>query len=41
MLRGNERKDVFVDDVDKKKFIDILLKKKQNEEYGVYAYCVS
>lgn len=40
MLRGNERKPVFLDEEDKRKFIDILLQKKEGEASLVYAYCV-
>lgn len=31
MLRGNERKPVFLDEEDKRKFIDILLQKKKGK----------
>lgn len=38
MLRGNERKSVFLDEEDKNRFIEIILQKK--EAAGLYAYCV-
>lgn len=40
MLRGNERKPVFVDSEDKQKFINILLQKKEGAASLLYAYCV-
>lgn len=40
MLRGNERKPVFLDDEDKNKFVDIMLKKKDGSAIRLYAYCV-
>jgi REP element-mobilizing transposase RayT len=40
MLRGNERKSIFLDEEDKLKFIDILLQKKEGEASLLYAYCV-
>jgi len=40
MLRGNERKDIFIDEQDKKKFIKIVFKKKADEAFKLYAYCI-
>jgi putative transposase len=40
MLRGNERKNIFKDDEDKTKFLDILFRKKEDENYFLYAYCL-
>jgi len=40
MLRGNERKDIFIDEEDKGKFIKIIFKKKANENFKLYAYCI-
>ena len=40
MLRGNERKDIFIDEEDKEKFIKIVFKKKANEAFKLYAYCM-
>jgi len=40
MLRGNERKDIFIDEEDKGKFIKIVFKKKADEVFKLYAYCI-
>lgn len=40
MLRGNERKDIFIDEEDKGKFIKIVFKKKVDEAFKLYAYCI-
>lgn len=40
MLRGNERKPVFLDEEDKKKFVDIMHQKKDGAASRLYAYCV-
>ena len=40
MLRGNERKKIFLDDYDRQRFLDTLLKKKAQTELAVYAYCL-
>ena len=40
MLRGNERKDIFIDKQDKGKFIKIVFKKKRDEAFKLYAYCI-
>ena len=40
MLRGNERKDIFIDEEDKGKFIKTVIKKKANEAFKLYAYCI-
>lgn len=40
MLRGNERKSVFLDENDKNKFVDIMLQKKDGTAISLYAYCV-
>ncbi|PKL48769.1 MAG: transposase [Nitrospira bacterium HGW-Nitrospira-1] len=40
MLRGNERKDIFIDKEDKGKFIKIVIKKKADEAFKLYAYCI-
>ena len=40
MLRGNERKNIFLDDEDKVNFIEILYHKKQNNAFCLYAYCI-
>jgi len=40
MLRGNERKDIFIDEEDKEKFIKIVFQKKTNNAFKLYAYCL-
>lgn len=40
MLRGNERKDIFLDEEYKQKIIEILTKARKNDSFKVYAYCV-
>lgn len=40
MMRGNEKKDIFIDNEDRYKFIDILLNKKFVSGYSLYAYCL-
>jgi REP element-mobilizing transposase RayT/biotin operon repressor len=40
IARGNERKDIFLDDEDKNKFIQIIINKKKKNEYTLYAYCL-
>lgn len=40
IARGNERKNIFVDDEDRNKFIQILIDKKKKNEYILYAYCL-
>lgn len=40
MMRGNEKKDIFLCKQDKNKFIQILKKNKQEHNYTLYAYCV-
>jgi len=40
MLRGNERKKIFLDDGDRLKFIDILHKKQSETNLSFYAYCL-
>lgn len=40
MLRGNEKKDIFYDDVDKARFLDTLFKMKADGDYQVFAYCL-
>ena len=38
MLRGNEIKDIFIDEEDKGKFIKIVFEKKVDEAFKLYAY---
>lgn len=40
MLRGNERKNIFIDEEDRLRFIDTLQEKKKLSEYFLYAYCL-
>jgi len=40
IARGNEKKDIFLDDEDKNKFIQIIINKKKKNEYILYAYCL-
>ncbi len=40
MLRGNERKDIFIDEEDKEKLIKTVFKKKADEAFKLYAYCI-
>ena len=40
MLRGNERKDIFINEEDKGKFIKIVIKKKADRAFKLYAYCI-
>ena len=40
MLRGNERKKIFLEDNDRRRFLDTLLKKKNETKLVVYGYCL-
>ncbi len=40
MIRGNARKDIFMDGQDKMYFIEILKTKKENNRYGLIAFCI-
>jgi len=40
MLRGNERKDIFIDHFDKEKFLFKLFDVKKNNAFTLYAYCI-
>jgi putative transposase len=40
MLRGNERKSVFLDEEDKNRFVEIMLQKKEAAGSLLYAYCI-
>ena len=40
MIKGNDRKDIFIDDQDKMYFIEILKTKKENNRYGLIAFCI-
>lgn len=40
MLRGNEKKNIFLDAEDKARFIDTVYRKKEGNGFCLYAYCV-
>jgi REP element-mobilizing transposase RayT len=40
MMRGNEKMDIFMDDEDKSKLMDILFDKQVISGYKLYAYCL-
>ena len=40
MLRGNERRSVFLDEKDKNRFIEIMLQKKEAAASRLFAFCV-
>lgn len=40
MLRGVNRQDIFFDDGDYQRFLDILAQKKSEQQYEVYGYCL-
>ena len=40
MIQGNDRKNVFIDEQDKLYFIEILKTKKENNRYGLIAFCI-
>ncbi|CUH97709.1 hypothetical protein P22_3844 [Propionispora sp. 2/2-37] len=40
MIRGNERKNIFLTEEDKQRFIDTLCEKNKDQTYAIYAYCL-
>lgn len=40
MVRGNERKKLFIDDEDKLRFMEILCEKNKEKKFEVLAYCI-
>lgn len=40
MLRGNEKKEIFMDDEDRLRFLYTLQRMKSKVEYCIYAYCL-
>lgn len=40
MMRGNERKNIFLSDEDRHKFINTLVKKKEQIGFKLYAFCL-
>jgi len=40
MLRGINRTDIFLDEDDKNRFIDTIIRFKEKSKYEIYAYCL-
>lgn len=40
MARGNEKKNIFIDDYDRNKYLDIIYEKKKNNAFLLYSYCL-
>lgn len=40
MIRGINQQNIFADDEDQKKFMDILDRYRKKIEYEIYAYCL-
>lgn len=40
MIRGNAKQDIFIDNQDKRKFIKVILQKRAEELFNIYAYCI-
>lgn len=40
MLRGIDKMNIFIDEGDKRRFLETLVRMKQNNEYEIYAYCL-
>ena len=40
MQRGNEKKSIFYDDEDRKRYLEILQKNQEKYESKIYAYCL-
>jgi len=40
MMRGNERKNLFLDEADKQRFIETVFFKKKETGFHIYAYCL-
>lgn len=40
MTRGNDKKNIFIDNEDKEQYISILKEKKEESNYILYAYCI-
>ena len=40
LLRGIDKKKIFLDEEDKRKFIDIMFKKRDRGNFKLYAYCI-
>lgn len=40
MIRGNEQRNLFLDDEDREKFLDVLYWKCRDNKFSIYAYCL-
>ena len=40
MIRGNDRNDIFIDEEDKIKFIDIVCEKNKEKQFILYGFCI-
>ncbi len=40
MLRGNEKKDIFLEDQDRERFLNIIRAKNEEKKWLLYAYCL-
>ena len=40
MVRGNERKNLFIDREDRVRFLDTLYEKNKERKYEILAYCI-
>lgn len=40
MIRGNEKKDIFLDDEDRDRFLHIISEKNKEKRWHIYAYCL-
>ncbi len=40
MIRGNERRNIFLDEEDKIRFIETLYEKKQGNRFSIHAFCL-
>ncbi|HWP96176.1 MAG TPA: transposase [Syntrophomonadaceae bacterium] len=40
MLRGNERKNIYLDDEDKQRFLEDIEHKHKDKDFSIYAYCL-
>jgi len=40
MLRGIDRKDIFLDDEDRRKFLESIIKAKKKGKFKIYGYCL-
>lgn len=39
-VRGIDKMDIFLDDFEREKFIELLIKQRKKDEFEVYAYCL-